>query len=108
MTVPQSVNRTADSTDRTRLNRLPDIAFRHCGVRVQLVDIVQICDGLEVPFVFKQGQPADAVVRLSWTDRTFREEAGPFPRRFRGTEALTDDGLRSVLNYLSATSPEVA
>lgn len=108
MTVPKVAGHSTGTTNRTRLPKVIDIAFRHCGVRPELADVVRICDDLNVPFGFKQGQPSESVVRLSWTDRSRTVEAGPFPGRFRGTEALTADGLQIVLNYLSATSPEAA
>ncbi|MEY4371430.1 MAG: hypothetical protein RL219_199 [Actinomycetota bacterium] len=101
MTHHTITDQTAGTGHRTRLAKIPDIAFRHCGVRLTHKAVVDLCDGLNIQFVRKQGAPA-------WAVRALGDPDGPFPGRFNGTEALTDDGLTSLLNYLSATAPEAA
>jgi hypothetical protein len=101
LTVPQIAGHSTGSSNRTRLAQVPDIAFRQCGIRPTLKQCVDICDGLNISIVRKQGAPA-------WAVRALGDPDGPFPGRFNGTEALTADGLQSLLNYLNATSPEAA
>lgn len=101
MTVPQIAGRSASTGNRTRLPQVMDIAFRHCGVRLTPKALVDLLIGLEIPIVRKQGAPA-------WAFRALGDPDGPYPGQFKGSEALTDDGLQTLLNYLSATSPEAA
>jgi len=88
-------------TRNTVLPAVVDIAFRHCGVRLTPKALADLLIGLEIPIVRKQGAPA-------WAFRALGESDGPYPGQFNGTEALTDDGLTTLLNYLGATSPEAA
>ena len=101
MTVPQLAGHSTGKTNRTRLPAVMDIAFRHYGVRLTPRTLADLLIGLEIPIVRKQGAPA-------WAFRALGESDGPYPGQFNGTEALTDDGLTTLLNYLGATSPEAA
>jgi hypothetical protein len=94
-------SRTTGTGNRTRIPKVIDIAFCHCGVRLTPKALVELCDSLNIELVRKQGAPA-------WSVRALGDPDGPFPGRFNGTEALTDDGLTSLLNYLGATAPEAA
>jgi hypothetical protein len=96
--------RTGHSTGtehRTRLPKVLGIAREKSGHLLTPKQLVELLDGLDIPIVRKQGAPA-------WQFRALGANDGPYPGRFNGTEALTDDGLTSLLNYLDATSPEAA
>ena len=100
MTVPKVAGHSTGTTNRTRLPKVIDIAFRHCDVRLTPATLADLLIGLEIPIVRKQGAPA-------WSIRALGDPNGPYPGQFNGTEALTDDGLQSLLNYLTATKPVV-
>jgi hypothetical protein len=101
LTVPQIAGKSAGIGNRTRLPKVMDIAFRQCDVRLTPKALADLLIGLNIPIVRKQGAPA-------WAFRALGDPDGPYPGQFNGTEALTDDGLTALLNYLSATSPEAA
>lgn len=110
MTVTSLTSLPAGTKNRTRLVPALELLSSILGQKLTLIELVNLCDGLEVPIVTTQGQPNHAVRALSWTGSVKTDDlpAGTFPGRFKGTEALTRDGLVSLVNYLSATGPEAA
>lgn len=101
MTVPQLAGHSTGKTERTRLPAVLGIANRYAAKKMTMRHLIELLDGLNIPIVRKQGAPA-------WVVRALGEVDGPWPGRFNGTEALTDDSLTSLVNYLTATSPEAA
>lgn len=101
MTVPQLAGHSTGTNDRTRLPAVLGIANRYAAKKMTMRHLVELLDGLNIPIVRKQGAPA-------WQVRALGESDGPFPGRFNGTEAITNDGVQSLVNYLTATSPEAA
>lgn len=110
MTVPQITSHSAGIKNRTRLVPFVDIANRVLEQKVTLEHVVKAADGLDVPIVTTQGQRNRQVEALSWAHSVTGDPipGGPYPARFKGTEAFTRDGAISLLNYLQATAPEVA
>lgn len=107
MTVPQITSHSAGTTHRTRLVRVLELANRNREQKLTLSALVKLCDSPElgIKIVTTQGAPNYKVRGLSWVESVTgdRQPGGAFPGRFKGSEALTADGLRSLLNYLAAT-----
>jgi len=101
LTVPQLAGHLTGTTDRTRLPAVLVIANQYAAQKMTMRHLIDLLDGLNIPIVRKQGAPA-------WQVRALGDPDGPFPGRFNGAEALTADGLQSLVNYLTATSPEAA
>jgi len=101
LTVPQLAGHSTGKSDRTRLPKVLGIANGLAAQKMTMRHLIDLLDGLNIPIVRKQGAPA-------WVVRALGEADGPWPGRFNGTEALTADGLQSLVNYLTATSPEAA
>jgi hypothetical protein len=101
LTVPQLAGHSTGTNDRTRLLAVLGIANQYAAKKMTMRHLVDVLDGLNIAIDRKQGTPA-------WQVRALGESDGPFPGRFNGTEAITNDGVQSLVNYLTATSPEAA